>query len=114
MIWTGSVDFDPGELPPDLHLCLRFARANGAHWLLFDQDADEREDLPMYEDDDVICRQLPWGDERDATASWLPGLSGHQIVTWTGRAAQGWPRRANPIEALAHHTVQDSGLVVGS
>ncbi|MCW3783902.1 hypothetical protein OM960_20420 [Defluviimonas sp. CAU 1641] len=39
---------DEGLLPPDLLHCLRFARANGMDYLLFDRNADPQPGLPLY------------------------------------------------------------------
>lgn len=38
------------ELPLDLKHCLRYAQANGATYVLFDQDAPQQGGLPWYED----------------------------------------------------------------
>ena len=36
-------------MPPDLWACFMFARANGCDYIRFDRDADEIEELPVYE-----------------------------------------------------------------
>lgn len=41
------------NLPPDLTHCLRYAHANGAAYLLFDQEAAPQAGLPWYEDGDT-------------------------------------------------------------
>lgn len=112
MITTDCLDWnDP--LPPDLELCLRVARANGASWLLFDSDVDERDDLPMYDDDNTICREFPYADPDAAAAeTWLPGLAAHRIITWQGEVANGWPRGPERIEVIDPRSVQETGLKV--
>lgn len=42
-----EIETDEG-LPPDMLHCLRYARENGAGWVLFDADADRQEGLPWY------------------------------------------------------------------
>jgi hypothetical protein len=41
---------DPTGIPPDLAHVLRFARANGADYVLVDRDAEPQEGLPVYFD----------------------------------------------------------------
>ena len=43
-------NFRHQDLPPDLLHCVRYAHANGAAYLLFDQDAAPQAGLPWYED----------------------------------------------------------------
>lgn len=43
-------NFRHHDLPPDLLHCVRYAHANGAAYLLFDQDAAPQAGLPWYED----------------------------------------------------------------
>jgi len=38
------------DIPPDLFHCIRYAHANGAAFLLFDQDSAPQAGLPWYED----------------------------------------------------------------
>ena len=42
--------YEGKDVPPDLLHCIRYAHANGAAYLLFDQDAAPQAGLPYYED----------------------------------------------------------------
>jgi hypothetical protein len=109
-----SVEDERSELPPDLELCLRFVRVNGGAWVLFDCDVDEREDLPVYDDDNAICREWPWGDgQSEAMDHWLPGIPRDAFVTWRGNVRCGWSSQHQGLEAVDPARIHDERLLIG-
>lgn len=47
-LWCHEEDVE-GNIPPELMVVFDFARSKGCNYVLFDCDADQRDDLPQFE-----------------------------------------------------------------
>lgn len=52
--WVACFEEPDEDIPDDLRECILFAQEHGADWIMFDGDATSYDDLPKYNDEDII------------------------------------------------------------
>lgn len=52
--WVACFEEPDEDIPDDLRECILFAQKHGADWIMFDGDATSYDDLPKYNDEDII------------------------------------------------------------